>query len=159
MRTLSNGKGPTKRAIAITALVLAGLIVAGFLYVRPIAPKLAPMRHFKTERGAGCFAMALAACQTSFYYVAEGDMTTVMNQVYEVLSKNDNYNVEPPDDSGLLYVKYKDVDPNEQDESKKGFGIEFVTPPAPSDEYQGFFIPTDTCRVGSTNCVEALIVK
>src|ERR1044072_798574 len=119
MRMFSSIKRPTKRAVIIAVAIITVLGAAVSLYIHPIAPKLASMKHFKTERGAGCFAMALAACQTSFYYVAEGDRSTVMNEVYEELSKNDNYDIEPPDDNGLLYVKYKDADPDEQDESKK----------------------------------------
>jgi hypothetical protein len=156
-------RDPRHRAIAILVAVVAFLVLASaavkvVLYIRPTAPKLAPMTHFKTQRDGGCFGLALDHCRTSYYYVAEGDLTTVVNQVYETLSQNDNYSIDR-DDERTLHIKYKNVDPNRVDTTKTGFFVSFVAAPKPSDDYWGFFIPTDTCHVGSTNCVEALIVR
>jgi hypothetical protein len=158
MRIFSNGRRSTILAIAVIAIFLITLVVVIVLYLYPAAPKIGPMKHFKTVRSAGCFALALDTCRTSYYYVAEGSLATVVDQVYETLSKNQNYDIHrEPDDQGL-YITIKNADPNGP-VSKREFGIDFITPPGPADAYTGSFIPTDTCRAGSTHCVEALLIK
>jgi hypothetical protein len=148
----------TKFIVAVIISVAALIFIGSKLLASPGAPNLAPMKHFKSIVGDGCFAAALMSCQATYYYVSPGSLPTVAHDVYNNLSKNPNYDVEWQGED-FIYVTYRNVGPNEQDITKKGFGVEFVVPPKSSDQYHGSFINAPGCSVGSTDCVEAEIIK
>lgn len=82
-------------------------------------------------------------------------MQTVIGQVAEALSKNSNYSIDRNESE--LAITYKDALQNAQSRDK-GFIIDFISAPAPTDEYRDFFVLTSMCQVGSEDCVQARII-
>jgi hypothetical protein len=117
------------------------------------------MKLAEVKRDVLCVPIT-APCNTLYYYIGHGNVEDVTRDVYNNLGKNPNYKVSFGSNPNSIYVDYKNVDPNEQDGRKLGFGVDLIQAPKSSTEaYIGFFVPTKDCDFGSVDCVEALIVK
>lgn len=154
MRIFSHRTRSFILAAAITGCIVAIAVVFAPRIPSLFAPNMAPMMHIKSESSLGCFWLALQSCYTTHYYQAKGDMQMVIGEVAEALSKNGNYSIQR--DESELIITYKDATQHAAD---KGFAVDFITAPGPTDEYWDFFIPTDTCHVGSRDCVQARVIE
>jgi len=144
--------------VALLAMSFAILLSMNFLNTRG-APKLPPLSLFKVDHHRGCwFILTDDSCYTAYYYVGTGSMNDVSQALYTNLSKNPAYDVSPPE-GGSIYVEYKHPTSKQEKNGDTFFAVELTEAPKSSDQYKGFFIPTEQCKFDATNCIEAMVTN